>query len=213
VGLKRRIDLIKEFVQLLHTKYVTGFNAPGRPLLDPETLDWLTGQLKRTSFYLEFGCGGTTVLANDLGVLTVSVESDAVYAAVVRSALRHPELTKIVTPDMGITGLWGMPMFFANKKGPRYIKAPFNGICTQFPDLIFVDGRYRVACTLESASRAARAGFTSKLLFDDYQPRDQYHVVEKYLGAPERIGRAALFLVGAHEIPREVISEHAADPR
>ena len=78
---------------------------------------------------------------------------------------------------------------------------------------ITIDGRYRVACTLESASRAARAGFTSKLLFDDYQPRDQYHVVEKYLGAPEQIGRAALFLVGAHEIPREVISEHAADPR
>ena len=213
MGLKRRIDLIKEFVQLLHTKYVTGFNAPGRPLLDPETLDWLTGRIEADELLSGIRMWRHNRSCQRPRSATVSVESDAAYAAVVRGALRHPELTKIVTPHMGITGPWGMPIFFASRKGPRYINAPFSGICTQFPDLIFVDGRYRVACTLESASRAARAGFTSKLLFDDYQPRDQYRVVEKYLGAPERIGRAALFLVGAHEIPREVICEHAADPR
>ena len=91
MGLKRRIDLIKEFTQLLHTKYVTGFDAPGRPLLDPETLNWLAGQLKRTSVYFEFGSGGTTVLANGLIVRTVSVESDALYARVVRGLSGNPK--------------------------------------------------------------------------------------------------------------------------
>ena len=42
----------------------------------------------------------------------------------------------------------------AKAKGTRYINAPFNAIATEFPDLIFVDGRYRVACALESANRA-----------------------------------------------------------
>jgi len=200
-------------MRFMRTKYITGLEPPGRPLLDPDTLDWLTSQLQRTSFYLEFGCGGTTVLASSLRVRTVSVESDASYAAVVRAALPHPQSTEIVTPPMGLTGPWGMPVFFVTRKGIRYINAPFDKLPTAFPDLIFIDGRYRVACALVSAFHAARAGVTSMLLFDDYEPRGQYHVVEKYLGTPERIGRAALFSVGMREIPPEAIREHAADPR
>lgn len=213
MGLKRRIDLVRDFMRLVRAKYVTGYEPPGRPLLDPDTSDWLTSQLKRTSFYVEFGCGGTTVLANSLRVRTISVESDARYAAVVRDALPHPESTQIVTPPMGLTGPWGMPLFFAARKGPRYIDAPFERLTTEFPDLIFVDGRYRVACALASARHAARGGFISKVLFDDYELRDQYHVVEKYLGVPERIGRAGLFSVGRHEIPRAAICNYARDPR
>jgi len=197
----------------LRTKYVTGFEPPGRPLLDPDTLDWLTSQLKRTSFYLEFGCGGTTVLASSLRVRTISVESDARYAAIVRAALPHPESTQILVPSMGLTGPWGMPLFFAGRKGLRYINAPFDNLTAEFPDLIFVDGRYRVACALVSACHAARAGLTSKLLFDDYELRDQYHVVEKYLGTSERIGRAALFSVVAVSFKRKAIYKHAIDPR
>jgi len=213
VGLTRRIQLAKDFMRFLRAKYLAGFEPPGRPLLDPETFEWLTGQLKRTSFYLEFGCGGTTVLANSFGVRTISVESDAHYANVVRRALQNPESTTILTPAMGFTGPWGMPIFFSGRKGLRYISAPFNGISAEFPDFIFVDGRYRVACALESARRAARAGFTSNLLLDDYGPRKQYHVIEKHLGRPTRVGRAALFIVGAQEIPLHAIYEHAKDPR
>ena len=213
MGLKRRIDLARDFVCVMRTKYITGFEPPGRPLLDADTSNWLTAELKRTLLYLEFGCGGTTVLANSLGVRTISVESDARYAAVVRTALPHPEITKIVTPAMGLTGPWGMPVFFAGRKGLRYIRAPFQRLSGAFPDLIFVDGRYRVACALESANNAVLSGCKSKLLLDDYALRAQYHVVEKYLGPPERIGRAALFAVGTREVPTAAICEHAADPR
>lgn len=213
VGLRHRLELSRDFIRLLRTKYVTGFGAPGMPLLDPDTLGWLTTQLKRTTFYLEFGCGGTTVLANNLGVRTISVESDVRYAAAVRDALQHPELTTIMTPRMGPTGLWGMPLLFAGKKGSRYISAPFESLSAEFPDLILIDGRYRAACALESASRAFHGQATSTLLFDDYQPRKQYHVVERYLGRPKLIGRAALFKIGTCDVPRQAVSEQCTDPR
>ena len=83
----------------------------------------------------------------------------------------------------------------------------------EFPDFILVDGRYRVACALESARPRVYARASSKLLFDDYALREQYHVVEKYIGPPQRIGRAALFTVGDREIPGDAIRAHALDAR
>ena len=197
----------------MHTKYVTGFEPPNGPLLDPETLRWLTAELGRTELYLEFGCGGTTVLANSLQVHTVSVESDAFYAQAVLRALPHPRYTQIVTPNMGMTGAWGMPLFFSRLKGGRYIDAPFSVLSDNFPDLIFVDGRYRVGCALESARRAFRASRNARLLLDDYALRKEYHAVESYLGSPTRIGRSALFLVGTHDIPGDIVHKYRADPR
>ena len=41
-----------------------------------------------------------------------------------------------------------------------------------------------------------------KLLFDDYTPRKAYRAVEQYLGAPEIVGRMALFDVTPLEVPK-----------
>lgn len=213
LGIKRRLEWAHEFTQVLRARYVTGLEPPNRPLLDPDTLAWMDTQLRRTSYYLEFGCGGTTLLANSLGIRTLSVESDAHYAEVVRRSLPHPERTEVLAPDMGVTGPWGMPVFFATRKGGRYVRPAFQRIRGEFPDLIFVDGRYRVACVLESANQAERFGARSTLLLDDYVPRAHYRVLEKYLGPPEIVGRAAIFRTGNSAITDEIVCEHLADPR
>jgi hypothetical protein len=211
--LKRRFGLFTDVVRFYYTRHVKGFEPPSRPLLDDATTKWLQNQLKITKLFLEFGSGGSTLLANGLGVRTISVESDAYYAAVVRSALQHPGTTEILTPKMGFTGQWGVPVFFKRRKGPRYVTAPFQRFHGEFPDLIFIDGRYRVACVLHSANQAARAGAKSKLLIDDYVARPAYHALEKYLGPPERIGRAAMFVLGDREIPDEIRHKHLTDVR
>lgn len=152
-------------------------------------------------------------MADKLGVPTLSVESDPYYATAVRRVLSHPESTEILALDMGITGEWGMPMFFSKKKGLRYAKAPFERLGARSPDLILVDGRYRVACALETAAHTARVGSSSKMLVDDYDGRPAYHILEQYLGSPDRIGRAAMFVVGKHDIPAQAIREYSTDAR
>ena len=203
------IDLLKFF----YIQRFKGFEAPISPCLDDETAAWLQEQLQETRLFLEFGCGGSTVLADRLAVPTISVESDPYYATAVRGALSDSTATVIVTPPMGITRQWGMPMFFKKWKGRRYVTAPFRRLDGHFPDLIFIDGRYRVACALESAARAALAGASPNLLIDDYGSRPQYHVLEQYLGPPRRIGRSAMFAAGKADIPEKAILSHAMDAR
>ena len=66
------------------------------------------------------------------------------------------------------------------------------------PDLVLIDGRFRVASFLVSAL-LAQEGCT--ILFDDYFDRPNYHVVEKYLKPVRKAGRMAEFSVPAAKPP------------
>ena len=208
-----RLRKIRSLARFLYVQRIKGFDPPGRPVLDGASADWLAERLKATKLYLEFGSGGSTLLANRLGVPSVTVESDRYYAAAVRKVLPSPEKALILTPPMGITGEWGMPVFGKERKGPRYVQAPFDEFQDGFPDLIFVDGRYRVACVLESARQAIRAHRTATVLIDDYERRPHYHVLEEHLGKPERVGRGAIFSVGDRSIADDVVRTYLMDPR
>jgi hypothetical protein len=200
-------------LSFFYTQRVRGFDSPTRPHLDDETAAWLEDQLRKTKLYLEFGSGGSTVLANSLGVASISVESDRFYAKAVRRGLAHPETAQIEVPPMGITAEWGMPLFFRRRKGSRYIAAGFDALDGRFPDFILVDGRYRVGCALESARRAHLAGKTALLMLDDYDGRPFYQFVEEHLGTPDRIGRGALFKIGGSTVSVDAVAKFATDPR
>jgi hypothetical protein len=206
------LEKTQSLLRFFYVQRIRGFSPPAAPSVDEPTEEWLTNTLRTARSYIEFGAGGSTLLANRLQVPTVSVESDRFYAAAVRGALTHPELCTIITPPMGITRQWGTPLFRKASKGPFYVNAPFEFCADQFPDLIFVDGRYRVACVLESAVRAKAASARSTLLLDDYD-RTSYHVLEAYLGPPERIGRAAKFVLGDVAIDRSTVCRHSHDVR
>jgi hypothetical protein len=203
----------RELACFYYTQRVKGFDPPDRPQLDPETGRWLEDRLGNTELFLEFGSGGSTVLANELGIPTISVESDRFYAEAVRKALRRSALAQIIVPRMGLTSQWGMPVLGKSRKGRRYVEAPFGRLGEQFPDFVMVDGRYRVACALTSARQANLARGRAQLMMDDYRDRPFYHAVEDYLGAPTRIGRAAVFEIGEREISQAVINRFVTDAR
>lgn len=69
------------------------------------------------------------------------------------------------------------------------------------PDLVLIDGRFRLACFLHS-QLAAETG--TPILFDDYTNRPQYHLVEEFCPIEQSEGRQVLFSVPA-ELDRETI--------
>lgn len=184
------------------TQRVVGFDTPTRPHMDSETIALLEEMLPKARFYVEYGAGGSTILADRLGVRTVSVESDRYYAAAVRKGFIGASAV-ILTPDIGVTGPWGYPIFRKRTRARlerwrRYLDAPFAfGI----PDLVLVDGRFRVACALESARRIVAAGKKATLIIDDYARRKRYHSVEAVLGEPNMVGRAAVFAIRDQMVP------------
>ena len=61
-------------------------------------------------------------------------------------------------------------------------------------DLILVDGRFRVACTLQSILNCQN-NKNLKILIHDYSFRDEYQIVEKYLNRDESINSLYVFSI------------------
>lgn len=173
------------------------------PAFDPETRSWFTGQLEHIRSYLEYGAGASTLLAADRGIAAVSIESDARYARQVREALPADLGRRIVTIDIGVTEAWGYPLWIFPTRGTRrrWQRYPLAGPALldrlpSFPELVLIDGRFRVASCLAMARAATERGASTQILFDDYSLRPHYHAIEAIIGKPDRIGRAALFRIG-----------------
>ena len=194
--LKQRLQRAREIAQFLYVQRVKGFDRPGPPHFDDETRKWFETRLGKAKSYLEFGAGGSTVMASRLGISTISVEGDPYYAKAVRRAIDPEAPLTFLTPRLGLTTGWSRPLRPSRGKAKRYVSSPFKILRDQFPDFILVDGRYRIACALESARQARLRGAQADLLVDDYGKRRQYRVLEAWLGQPRMIGRSALFEIG-----------------
>jgi hypothetical protein len=171
---------------------------PGRRM-PGEVVDFITGRLRRSRCYLEYGAGRTSLLAVELGVPDViSVESDASFLEeVVRSARAIDSATNLhpVHADIGATGAWGAPTDrSAFAAWPGYAQAGHARAAELGlqPDFVLVDGRFRVACLLATILSTPPG---TEVLIDDYAGRSHYHAVEACAGTPQMVHRAALFAV------------------
>jgi hypothetical protein len=208
---RRRAKLV-ETVRLLVVQRTVGMAPPGeQPHMTDAVAARFREELARAALYLEYGSGGSTVMADRLGIPTLSVESDRYFARATAKVLSAGTSVRQVAADIGLTRLWGRPVVNSPAKGRLYVNAPF-GEAGPFPDFILVDGRYRVACALECARRAFARGTSATLLFDDYQ-RACYRMAEHYLGPPEPVGDAAIFIIGAREPPAAAIEAAYRDMR
>jgi hypothetical protein len=135
--------------------------------------------------YLEFGCGGSTYEAclrpNVASVR--AVESDAAWISkltehgTVRSAVRDGRLRFRHVDVNAAPGAWGYPAD-ESKKGAwsAYSRAALDAGLSPPPALVFVDGRFRVACALRAAERAAAAADPVPIVaIHDFNDRPQYH--------------------------------------
>lgn len=170
-----------------------------RPFMEKEGISLLEERLKKIDVFLEYGAGGSTVFAAELGVKNIhSVESDKSFLEAVQKKVASLCPSAKVNPyfvNIGKTGDWGHP---TNRESanlwPNYCVAPWQEILknNQFPDLILIDGRFRVACFLASLLLAKEGTI---ILFDDYMDRPQYHIIEKYLKPNKTAGRMGEFIV------------------
>jgi hypothetical protein len=169
------------------------------PSLPEESLALLERHLKGSSFYLEYGSGGSTVLAASLGVSQImTVESDKLFLEAVGnkvSEISSASVVKYYHVDIGQTKEWGYPADPSTApRWPEYYLSAWRHISqgATSPDLIMIDGRFRVACFLTSLIYARPK---TVILFDDYADRPVYHAVEQHLKPTLMAGRMAKFVV------------------
>jgi len=176
-----------------------GVQIGERPWLDDASGETFLRMITDARGYLEYGSGGSTVLAARLNKAFISVDTDQFYLKEVRKKVgdlapnQHLEYVNI-----GWTTEWGYPVFsspstFNRKRWKSYVQAPWHFVDkSELPDLVMIDGRFRVAAALTSCVHLS-GSHNSRILVDDYIKRPHYHVIETYAQLVEICGRMAIF--------------------
>lgn len=144
---------------------------------------------------LEYGSGGSTLLAaENAGARVFSVENDGAWLAKMRQWFdAHPPKARLVLhhAETGQTKAWGMPRNMAGARHwPAYPNSVWDlGNFTQ-PDMVLIDGRFRLACFLTVLIRSTAP---VQVLWDDYAERPGYHEAERLVKPSRMIGRMAEF--------------------
>lgn len=160
----------------------------------PEALA-LEQHYKAAEVILEFGSGGSTVMASRMpGKLIFSVETDRRWALSLQQridAASLPSPALLYPVDIGPTGEWGRPLNASRWQNfHRYPIAVWSEPWFRHPDVILIDGRLRPACFVAAYLRISRP---VTILFDDYLDRRSYHIVEELSNPIRMIGRMAEF--------------------
>ncbi|AMG31941.1 hypothetical protein AL542_17415 [Grimontia hollisae] len=132
---------------------------------------------------LEYGAGGSTLLAAKHNCNVVTTETDHKWLIELLGAAKEQDLPGNIIPiwaDVGATKIWGYPIDESNiKKWPEYSKKSWK-FCSEnsyIPDIIMIDGRFRVATFISSCINVTKETI---LIFDDYTDRKYYHHVENF---------------------------------
>ena len=167
--------------------------------LTDDERDTICKYLKETKNYLEFGAGGSTFLVLKLSDANIySVDSDEKWLDYLRSykfirEAEKNEKLKFFHKFIGQTTLWGYPAdddYMENF--PNYSSEIFSQIDTNSIDTVLIDGRFRVACTIQTILNCPNIKY---ILFHDYVNRKHYHIVENFLDRVETVDTLAVFKV------------------
>lgn len=182
------------------------------PHMDEDGRALLEARLGDAKCLLEYGAGGSSMTAARLKVPTIiSVESDTDFLAATGAAVRASATHSAFIghhADIGPTKEWGNPADRSKVHlWPRYCSDVWARITRERlpqPDVVLIDGRFRVACLLATVLMA-RPG--TRILFDDYFDRPAYHRVEQWVMPIGRAGRMAEFIVPDVPADRGIIAE------
>lgn len=203
--LEKSQDAIAEIQSQMTVPLDVGVKIPVVTLPDTERA-FLEQHYNAANAILEYGSGGSTFLAIDAGVEHImSVESDANWAANMVDVIsqKHPEAKNVFIHhvDIGQTKAWGRPKTDAQWKNYHlYPLSVWDQTFFSEPDLVLIDGRFRVGCFIATALRIRKK---TTVLFDDYVDRPEYHVVESLAKPVETAGRMAKFVLEPIGLPRK----------
>ena len=174
-------------------------NDEFRKRFDDETLfdgdDGLFKSLiKDVNTYFEYGCGESTEFMyrhSNCKILAVDTSKFWVEKIKSISTLDKEKRLNLQWIDVGGVAEWGYPTSFKMREN---FKDYANWFWRQneIPDLVLIDGRFRVFCFLTSLKFAP---IGTKIIFDDYTNRPLYHLVEEFSAILDKCGRQALFEV------------------
>ena len=141
--------------------------------------------------YFEYGVGDSTrwVLENTNSKI-ISVDTDKNWINTI-DVSNNSSRVKLNWVNLGDLENWGRPKSYQYRdQFINYISNVWS--FNKKADVILIDGRFRVACFLYSLINGQN---NSLIIFDDYNNRPYYHVIEEIVPIFKTCGRQAIFKV------------------
>lgn len=149
---------------------------------------YFKNELEKCSFYFEYGSGSSTILAKKLNKKFISIEGDYNFYRFMKKKVGE----KVVYKSLGIVSFYCVPIIlkYTNSISDKY-KNKIISYCSEnisnisktgidFPDLILVDGRFRVLTCFFLFKYLKDRNHKFKIIIDDFKGREYYHVLNKF---------------------------------
>jgi hypothetical protein len=173
-----------------------------KPYMPKAEQELLYSYMAVATTMVEFGSGGSTYRACQYPNIKklYTVESDKEWIAQVSAAIANePTRDKIefIYCELDSERNWGQPGPHATDAQRR---AYSDAVLGKDPDLVLIDGRFRVACCLKCPAKVP-------ILFDDFLGRPQYHSVLDYFQIVEQVGRMVVLNKTA-PVPPDIVAKY-----
>ena len=169
--------------------------------------------LENANVYFEYGSGGSTYQASiRKNIKTIySVESDIIWQKKLNKKITNPNVNYIYNEMDSKQNTWGYP----GENATNIQKINYSNQITRLSkeeqdsiDLVFIDGRFRVACCLKCYHIIKD---DCHIVFDDFLNRPQYHIVLEYFDIIEKTDDNRMVILKKKKnvnIPKKLIEEY-----
>ena len=185
-----------------------------KPWLSEEDEKMFYRYLDKASVYFEYGSGGSTYQASirDNIKKIYSVESDIEWQSKLKyGTIQNSNVTYIFNEMNTLPNTWGYPGKNATDIQKKNYSNQIRNLSKEEKasiDLVFIDGRFRVACCLKCYEIIKD---DCLIAFDDFLYRPQYHIVLNYFDIIEKTKDTRMVILKKKKnitIPLEVIENY-----
>lgn len=162
--------------------------------------DYFKDRVNQVEVYGEYGCGKSTLwVMNHTNAQILSVDTSKEWKDLVQNKANNESRVSVEWVDVGALGDWGRPLSYDKRDNfIDYALSIWKN--NRKPQLVLIDGRFRVACFCYSLLNVSPG---TEIFFDDYVNRSYYHIVKELLKPTFKNERMGYFVV-----PDEIDRSH-----
>lgn len=141
---------------------------------------------------LEYGSGGSTFYFIRKNKKIISVENNKPYFCYMKTfnVIKRYKNLDYQFVDTGKSSDWGYPVDDTKKENwPQYYKKVWEKLNISCPDIIFIDGRFRVMCALESIQYIR---MDTIIIIHDFLDRKYYGEILNYFELIDQVDTMAI---------------------
>jgi len=184
------------------------------PHLAENDINMFYKYLNKAKVYFEFGSGGSTYQASirDNIEKIYCVESDEEWVNKLKKNIKNDKVIYLYTNLNTKPKTWGYPGSKCKDKQKKLYSDRLVNRTKELKDnldLVFIDGRFRVACCLKCFNIIKP---DCLIAFDDFLTRKEYHVVLKYFDIVEKTSDKRMVILKKKEnvksVPKKLIQKY-----